>query len=126
MGVTITALSLHSATEKNSNIKDTTTTSIPLRTGRRGRRPLHFRIYCKSTARATSGRPYSLFGQLPTAAKSLRSVLSFTSYLSTTLFSFANFSFLTPHSSLPLVHFALKSYQIDRININFHKNAKIH
>ena len=31
-----------------------------------------------------------------------------------------------PHSSLPLVHFALKSYQIDRININFHKNAKNH
>lgn len=66
--------------------------ALPFRTGHRGRRPLQY------------------FGQLPTAAKSLRSVLFFTSYLSTTLFSFANSSFLTPHFSLPLVHFALKSY----------------
>ena len=49
-------------------------------------------------------------GLEPAFYLSLRSVLSFTSYLSTTLFSFANSSFLTPHSSLPLVHFALKSY----------------
>ena len=36
--------------------------------------------------------------------------------------------FLIPHSSSPpfFVHFALKSYQIDRINISFHKNAKNH
>ena len=32
------------------------------------------------------------------------------SYLSTTLFSFANSSFLTPHSSLPLVHFAMNPF----------------
>ena len=48
--------------------------TLPLRAGCRGRQPLH---------------------QNSTTAKSLRSVLSFTSYLSTTLFSFANSSFLT-------------------------------
>ena len=55
-------------------------------------------------------------------------MLSFTSYLSTTLFSYAipNSSFLTPHLPHIFVHFVLKSYQVDRINIIFHKNAKKH
>ena len=62
------------------------TTSI---TGRRGRRPL----------------------QLHRAAKSLRSMLTFTLCLCTTLVSFANSSLLIPHSSFFIPHFYLFSPQ---------------
>ena len=62
--------------------------------------------------------PYSLFGQPPTAAKSLRSMLRHDPVQLC--------QFLIPHLPHVFVHFVLKSYQVDRINIIFHKNAKKH
>ena len=56
---------------------------------------------CRSQKRAVEGAsPYSFFGQICHAAKSLRSVLTSTLYLCTTMVSYAHSSFLIPHSSL--------------------------
>ena len=104
MGVTITALSLHSATEKIPTLKIQQSLPCPSERDAEGVVPYNSETTANSEQRATSGRPYILFGQLPSAAKSLRSVLSFTLYLCTTLVSYAHSSFLTPHSSFLTPH----------------------
>ena len=73
MGVTITALSLHSATEKISTSRIQQTQRYSSERAVEDASPYNSEITANSEQRATLG-PYILFGQLPTAAKLLRSL----------------------------------------------------